>query len=360
MTTRRDSSSTRGLPALPCTTTQTTHPGGWPKPPLSYEHPPSLSQGAAEPCRIEMSDGSAVEGLLVAMDPEVGIVSLRSEHSSRFVPFARMQRLTLTNPLRPALQAGKCVASGHPHSAEEREYRLKSVVPGQGPMVGRTLGYVQAREGFYLFAPDGRGGVLRVFVPRLAFSDYQFGPFADDVPGRREIADPDELLQAIERQRTLRVLPLGHSLIALALITPSQLKQALARQSPAQPLGEFLVGSGQISASDLERAIAHKMGYPLVDLVHFPIDKRALRQLTLRTAVSMRAAPVLTDAHRLIVAVSKVSRADRLRGLSSVLKKTLVPVLAPKNRIMDTLTRMSEHQLWEGVPLSMGFFQTTT
>ena len=41
-------------------------------------------------------------------------------------------------------------------------------------------------------------------------------------------------------------------------------------------------------------------------------------------------------------------------------KRRLVPVLAPKNRILEALTRMSDHQAWDGVPVSMRFFATTT
>jgi len=53
-----------------------------------------------------------------------------------------------------------------------------------------------------------------VFVPRSAYCDHQFGPFTEDVPGSREISDPNELLQAIERQRTMPVMPIGRSLMS--------------------------------------------------------------------------------------------------------------------------------------------------
>jgi len=213
----------------------------------------------------------------------------------------------------------------------------------------------------YLFpSAERRPGVQRLFVPRCAFSDHQFGPFADDVPGMREISDPGELLQAIERQRTLKMLPIGASLLQLGMVTQGQLDQALKTQSGGLPLGETLVRSGAISRMDLEQALAHKLGYPRVDLVHFPIDPVALKLLTLPTAIAMRVVPLMVDGEHLVVAVSKVARANKLRHLPASTQRRLVPVLAPKNRVLEALTRMSEHQAWQAVPVSMRFFATTS
>lgn len=294
------------------------------------------------------------------MDPGIGFVSVQTGGQPRTIPLAHLRRLTLTTPLVPVAQAG-------PHAplrgivGEEREYRLKSTEVGSPPMIGRTLGYVQAREGMYLFPPAEQGtGIHRVFVPRCAYSDHQFGPFADEIPGIREISDPRELLQAIERQRTLKMLPIGNSLLQLRLVTPPQLDQALTPQGGGLPLGETLVKAGVISRVDLEKALAHKLGYPRVDLVHFPVDPVALKLLTLETAIAMRVVPLILDGKHLVVAVSKVARANHLRHLPASAKWRLVPVLAPKNRILEALTRMSEHHTWEGVPVSMRFFATTS
>jgi len=142
---------------------------------------------------------------------------------------------------------------------EDREFRLKSVDAGQGPTVGRTFGYVQSKEGLYLFPADPRdSGLQRVFVPRSAYCDHQFGPFTEDVPGSREISDPNELLQAIERQRTMPVMPIGRSLLQLGLVTTAQLERALTEKPADVPLGEALVRAGALSRTGPDRALAHK------------------------------------------------------------------------------------------------------
>ena len=121
-----------------------------------------------------------------------------------------------------------------------------------------------------------------------------------------------------------------------------------------------MVKAGTISRVDLERALAHKLGYPRVDLIHFPIDPIALQLLTLQTAIATRVVPLMLDGGHLVVAVSKVARANHLRNLRASASRRLVPVLAPKNRILEALTRMSEHQAWDGVPHSLRFFATTS
>jgi len=68
----------------------------------------------------------------------------------------------------------------------------------------------------------------------------------------------------------------------------------------------------------------------------------------------------LLDGAQLVVAVSNVARANKLGHLPTSAKRRLVPVLAPKNRILEALTRMSQYNGWRGVPVSMNFFATTS
>ena len=331
----------------------------WPRPPFPCSTSPSLGvgAGAAEPCLIEAVGGSRSEALLTEMNPECGLLRIRADGQTQTVSFSKLRRLTLTTPLALLNSIGSSPSGG----VEDREYRLKSTEVGTPTMVGRTLGYVHAREGMYLFTPaEHRAGVQRVFVPRSAYSDHQFGPFAEDVPGLREISDPRELRQAIERQRTLKLLPIGTSLLQLGLVTTEQLEHALKTKSGGSPLGEAMVKSGAISHTDLERALAHKLGYPRVDLVHFPIDPVTSKLLTLQTAIAMRAVPLMLDGEHIVVAVSNVARANKLGHRPASAKRRMVPVLAPKNCILDALTRMSQYNAWQGVPFSMHFFATTS
>ena len=147
-------------------------------------------------------------------------------------------------------------------------------------MTGRTAGYVEAAAGLYLFTPvDEEAALQRVFVPRCAYSHCEFGPSAEEIAARLWIGSPAELLDAIERQERMPVLPIGQSLLALGLLTQAQLDRELAKPVGDRPLGEALVAAGLISHTDLHTAIAHKMGYPMVDLTRFPVDPAAVAKV---------------------------------------------------------------------------------
>ena len=156
----------------------------------------------------------------------------------------------------------------------------------------------------------------RVFVPRSAYTRREFGPSAEEVANSRWIASPNDLLEALERQQKKPILPLGYSLQELGLLTHDQLYRALGGQPANVPLGEMLVAAGMITKADLQTALAHKMGYPLVDLTRYPIDPDAAAKLPHRLAMMYRAMPLLLVDGKLVVAVDKPPRAVKLQGLA--------------------------------------------
>jgi hypothetical protein len=107
------------------------------------------------------------------------------------------------------------------------------------------------------------------------------------------------------------------------------------------PLGESLVATGLISHADLQTAIAHKMGYPMVDLNRFPIDLLAVAKVPKDIAARHRMLPLMIDQGRLIVAVDRPSRVTELRSLHLHLQTPIVPVLASAMQIAVALDRLS-------------------
>mgnify|MGYP001764087779 CR=1 FL=1 len=254
--------------------------------------------------------------------------------------FSRFRRLTLTTPLRGVKHSLGSRVERLPLAAQERDYRLHgaSHVP---PMNGRTTGYVEADAGLYLFTPvDEDAALQRVFVPRWAYSHCEFGPSAEEIAARLWISSPAVLLEAIERQEHMPVLPIGQSLLALGLLTQAQLDRELAKPAGDRPLGESLVAAGLISEADLQTAIAHKMGYPMVDLNRFPIDLAAVAKVPKDTAARHRMLPLMIDQGRLIVAVDRPSRVTELRSLHLYLQTPIVPVLASAMQITVALERL--------------------
>jgi hypothetical protein len=335
----------------------------WPIPPFAWRHRPGPGCNEIQPCRIESPMGTPVEGEMLGFDPVARTLNFRTSAQGPVVelPFSRFRRLTLTQPLQPVVPIAGMPVERVPAAAQEREYRLQTSGLSAVPVInGRTAGRIETPDGLYLFTPvEEEASLLRVFVPRCAYTRAEFGPSAEEVAARMWIASPGELLAAIDRQQHMPILPLGQSLLKLGLLTEAQLGRALAGQGREVPLGESLVAAGMISRADLQTALAHKMGYPLVDLSRFPIDPKALAKLPPRIAVGFRIMPLMLKGERLIVAVDKPARVIKLGAVHAIAGVTVVPVLASRMQILLAQERLS-HDIWAGhVSERLGFFATT-
>ena len=104
------------------------------------------------------------------------------------------------------------------------------------------------------------------------------------------------------------------------------------------------------------------MGYPFVDLDRFPIDPQAVAKLPVKVAIKARVLPLMIDGTRLIVAVDRPARLDKLQGLHAVAQLRCVPALASKQRILSVLSRYAKDDPWAANELrSKGAsFHTTT
>ena len=321
-------------------------PWQWPMPPSGarrYVAPPPL--GTPQPCQIETQTGLKLQGVMLDFDPAKRRLQFRatSGGTDASLPFAGVRRLTLTAPLLPAARAADSPKERMPPAAQERDYTLQQVGNATAlALTGRTAGHVLAAEGLFLFSPaDEDGALCRVFVPRTAYSRCEFGPSVEELAARHWIASPAKLVEAIAQQERAPVIPLGQALLALGLLTPAQLERVLQRAKGKTALGETLVDSGLVSRTDLQTALAHKMGFPLVDLERFPLDPQALALLPRRLATSHRVLPLMLDQQRLVVAVDRPGRVLKLRHLDAYAHMPIVPVLALKSQILVALNRQS-------------------
>ena len=350
--------------SFPTLTLDEPPPWSWPMPPAGarrFAAPPAL--GTPQPCRIETQAGLMLQGALLDFDPAKRRLQFRaaSGGTDASLPFAGVRRLTLADPLRPVARVADAPKERAPPAAQERDYLLQQV--GQAtalPLSGRTAGHVLASEGLYLFSPAQDDGALhRVFVPRSAYSRCEFGASAEELAARHWIASPAKLIEALGQQERAPVQPLGQALLALGLLTQAQLDRALKRSGDKVALGEALVDAGLLSRGDLQTALAHKMGFPLVDLERFPLDPQALALLPRRLAISHRVLPLMLDKERLIVAVDRPGRVLKLRQLDAYAQMPIAPVLALKSQILVALNRQSGDGWNLNVSERVNFFATT-
>src|SRR5688572_27348714 len=151
---------------------------------------------------------------MLGFDPSAKCVAFRIGGKGQLVdiPFVRFRRLTLTMPLQQAPTMPGAPVERVPAAAQEREYTLQGDDLTE-PLAGRTAGFVETKDGLYLFAPvNEESSVQRLFVPCSAFTRREFGPSAEEVAARRWIASPADLREALAQQQRKPVLPLGYSL----------------------------------------------------------------------------------------------------------------------------------------------------
>ena len=328
----------------------------WPQPPFVRRHVMALLDTSEPGCCIETPRGASVQGQLVRFDPEAGGLRFRIGPGGEplTLSFAKFHRLTLTEPWPLARRAADAPVERVPTAAQERSYRIE--LAGGGQLSGRTLGHVRQPCGLFLFSPlDDGAAVQRVFVPQQVCAAVEFAKSAQERAVERWIATPDELFAALEAQKRARIKPIGQALLDLGLVTREVLAHALDVQGPDRdrPLGELLVAQGLLQRADLTTALAHKMGYPLVDLERFPIEKNATSKLSLRVMREHNALPLLLRGDELIVAVDDPQRIGQLQSLAALAELELVPVLAACGRIAMALTVLEAAQdHWAGnVPL---------
>jgi hypothetical protein len=324
-------------------------PWRWPAPPFARWPLDSVDLAAGEPCSVETRGGSEVHGELEGFDPEQRRLGLRtsSEGTVLTLPFERFSRLTLHRPVGLVERDDRVPMLRLPIASEERDYRLERE-QGLPPLTGRTLGHLRRSEGLFLYEAGLREqGVLRVFVPAGEYVRSQFGLSAQDLAAERWVSTPRELLQAVERQKSAIVIPIGQALLNLGLVTEELIQRALSEPLGDMRLGERMVAMGAVSRSDLHSALAHKMGYPLVDLTRFPIDPQALAKLSLRTALACRAVPLMVDGRRLVLAVDRPSRLDDLRSAHALTGLSPAIAIASKRHIKLTLHHFAQQRdMW--------------
>jgi len=348
------------LDGAPASGSDARHAFVWPTPGLAGFPAPS-ERPAGQICELEGHNGKTTTGRLMGLDSGAGVVMVavppsRTVHTVRFEQF---RCLRLLAPLAPTAEP-----AGAPPTAltAQRPALPFSVAYKEAPVWnGMTLGHQEESWGLFLFEPlNNLGAVQRVFVPRSAYNQAEIGlrlgetlvqnraatpsqvdaALAEQQALRnrklgdlllvRQIITPEELDAAIEQQARMPMVRIGEALTALGFITESQLEDALVqqRQDRSTPLGELLVRSGVVSRADLQTALARKMGYPLVDVTHFPADVEGVSRLPYPVALRLPALPLMMRAGRMVVALEDPSNRRAIDELEFAAQCKVVPVLA--------------------------------
>ncbi|MDO9481915.1 MAG: ATPase, T2SS/T4P/T4SS family [Hydrogenophaga sp.] len=332
---------------------------GWPTPPFAAYPRVQPTEGPL-PCEIEGLGGkhNRVQLLNFDLQREEVLVQVLGVKRPITLKFSQLRRLTLEEPIRPEQTAG-----GDPHAAllahrPDSSYQVQ--MSAGEDLEGQTVGQVELKQGLFLFPPlDNAGVTSRVFIPNHAYESFTVGGRVGEILVQQEhvtegqvqqvvqeqtqlrqqrlgevlvsgqIITPEQLLEAIDMQRNLPVMRLGAALVALDMITETDLEEALRLQVEGKglPLGELLVRKGLVTRENLRTALAHKMGYPSVDVRNFPLDLDALKAVPYAVADRLQVLPLLLRQGRLIVAMDDPTRRNLITELEFLTQYRVVPVL---------------------------------
>ncbi|WP_425973559.1 GspE/PulE family protein [Tepidimonas sp. HKU78] len=304
------------------------------------------------PASVEGWNGRVVDGELVDFQPEAGNLKILPAGTRQplALRFNQVKRLRMP-PLDPSRVVQTASVLGdealRPFVIQLRD---GSVYSGLCHDCRRTP------EGLWIFPRVAReGDPERVFIPKNSIKAYEVqrsdgGLAADsgfsatllgsdeeltpEALGRIEssmVTTPEALKAALERQATLKPVPIGEALLGLGKITAEQLTLALARQraQPDRPLGQTLIDMGLIQSDDLQTALARKMGYPFVDVRHYPVDPAALRLVPIALATRLQVLPIALMGSAIVVAMPDPLQFKAIDELEFTAQRKVIPVVSP-------------------------------
>ncbi len=321
-------------------------PSGWPRPPFEWPHHELPSLGEPRACSIDTVEGRWLQAFARDVDPHAREWFVAAKATGPFVALslARVARITLGASLQAAPSAAHARPAQIPVGASECDYTVHTSA-GRELLRGRTLGHVETEDGVFLFnAQPGHLALGRVLVPRAANLTCRFESDASDAP--RWITDPAALVEALASHRGKRIPRLGEALAQLGFVTPQAIDSVLAQPAARGRLGERLLQQGLLTPEQLETGLAFKLGYPLVDLARFPIDRACVRLLSPELARRHAVIPILRDGRRLVVAMDGPATAATLTAANLWPGLVVAPVFAPRGAILLALSAHRSDDAW--------------
>ena len=337
----------------------------WPAPPY-YEYVDAAPYEGGL-CLLTYADGTKATGKLQNFVPEHEALKFHPENGTKDVTieFGKLLTLQLLNTARLEVHT---IHGGGLHAPSERQPFSLALTDGS-VFEGETMGHVQAVCGLFLFLPQGKGRVLRWFIPAKALRESKLGKPLGELLVEEQAASAESITQALKRQKVMRSRKLGEYLTANDIVSHDQLAAALKAQKaqPAMKLGDTLVDMGFLSKAELDEALAieardrsvplgrvladmgvldievvhnvmaKKLGVPVVNLGKFTPSPGALKRIPAAIASRYNVLPIAEIETGLVVAVDDPINMERIEEVRFVAGSKLIPVMATAEEIRQAL-----------------------
>jgi type II secretory ATPase GspE/PulE/Tfp pilus assembly ATPase PilB-like protein len=338
----------------------------WPAPPY-YEYRDAIPADGEE-CLLQFADGEKLSGLLQTFLPEFEVLKFRDTKTSEpaTIGFSALLAVELSRPV--GVQGQAMPAHSSVFSPSERQ-PFTVELADRSRLEGETVGHLRAVCGLFLYRPAGDGSILRCFVPAHAARDVRIGKPVGELLVEQQLASPETISQALEKQKQLRarrlgeyltahhivsqeqlafalnhqkaqpVQKLGEALVELGFLTKAELHEALAIEARDRtvPLGQILVDMGMLAIDLVHSVMAKKLGVPFVNLRTFQPAAEALKRVPAAVAQRYQVLPLAEMDNALVVAVDDPTNMERMEEVRFATGSKLIPVMAPTADIRRAL-----------------------
>ena len=138
---------------------------------------------------------------------------------------------------------------------------------------------------------------------------------------------------------------LGDLLVGESLITPEDLRHALAEQKgTSEKLGSILVRLNLLSEEQLIGFLSHQYGIPSITLSQLDIDPEVLRLVPAQLAKKYEVIPIKRTGQTLTLAMSDPTNVFALDDVGFMTGLTVVPVVASQSAIRKAIGLLYEEQ----------------
>lgn len=141
---------------------------------------------------------------------------------------------------------------------------------------------------------------------------------------------------------------IGDLLKEAGLITEVQILEALDQKRKNQKLGDALVEQGYITEKQLLSVLEIQLNLESISLYQYPIDDRLVDLLPKDRARKNLALPIKLEGSKLTVAMNDPLDFYAIQEIESTTGYTLVPAIATKDDILQTINR-----LYDGVDMGL-------
>ncbi|MDP1708284.1 MAG: ATPase, T2SS/T4P/T4SS family [Gammaproteobacteria bacterium] len=334
----------------------------WPTP-LHFTLPPKAAGDAPESCIAFLANGKQISGELIRFSPDESALEIRASESgaNSTVDLNSLKYLRLAQPLPPKkqddllkTQLGDEVISG----SDKQKCNIEFTDGDK--LTGETMGSIRKKAGLYLFILNREGKIIRYFIPSHAIKNCQIGtPIGQllvkeksatskdidlglkkqqqlrnqrigDYLADEQLVTREQIIRALQEQKSKPSLKLGEMLVNEKLVTQQQLDEALGGQQKDRkmPLGEILVNMGLVDRDTIKRALARKLGIPVVNLRKFNVDPNVIKLIPENILRKHKIMPLYRAGETLVVAVSDPMKWEPLDALRFYTKLAIEPVMA--------------------------------